>query len=176
MAGVPTLRFRQQRTRQNNGYPLITGDGTLVYRACDNSSTPAVCGIYGADLSASLDSEADVSAVQIDEDSMAILSDAHAQRIAFTSQRDGNWEAYLMNSNGTGLKNLSNSATSNDGLPTFSPDGKWVVFISDRSGEWAVWGVAVDGDTPQKVFNLPKWTPWGTGKQAWITERISWGP
>ena len=176
LSGVPYLNFQKRQGRQNNSYPMITSDGTLIYRACDSGSTSAVCGIYVADLPDVFDDNEDISAVQIEEDATALLSDTYAQYITFTSQRDGNWEAYLINIDGTGLRNLSNSSTSNDGLPTISPDGKWVAFISDRSGEWAVWVVSLDEGTPRKLFNLPKWTPWGSSEQAWLNERISWGP
>jgi Tol biopolymer transport system component len=91
------------------------------------------------------------------------------------SYRDNNWEAYLMDVNGAGVKNLSNSPISNDGLPTLSPDGDWVAFVSDREGQWAVWVAPVVGGLAQKLFDLPE-SPWGDGDRAWTNERISWGP
>ncbi|MEW5916194.1 MAG: amidohydrolase, partial [Gemmatimonadota bacterium] len=55
-----------------------------------------------------------------------------------------------------------------DGQPRFSPDGKRVVFVSDRDGGWNVWHIAVDKkDTVQvsrgKTFQYesPEWTPDG---------------
>ena len=44
---------------------------------------------------------------------------------------------------------------SQDGLGTFSPDGKMVAFVSNRGGGWAVWVVKVDGTGLTKLFNLP---------------------
>ncbi len=81
-----------------------------------------------------------------------------------------------MGLDGAGTKNLSNSPDSNDGLPTVSPDGNWVAFVSDRSGRWAVWVVPVAGGPAQKLFDLPGDNPWGDGDRAWTNERISWGP
>jgi len=98
-------------------------------------------------------------------------TDGFGSQILFTSQRDGNWELYLVNANGAGLRNLSNSSGSNDGLGTFSPDGKWVAFVSNRGGSWAIWAVRPDGTGLTKLFDLP--APL-TGN--WIDERISWGP
>jgi Tol biopolymer transport system component len=98
-------------------------------------------------------------------------TDGFGSQILFTSQRDGNWELYLINANGAGLRNLSNSSGSNDGLGTFSPDGKWVAFVSNRGGSWAIWAVRPDGTGLTKLFDLP--APL-TGN--WIDERISWGP
>jgi Tol biopolymer transport system component len=78
--------------------------------------------------------------------------------------------------NGGGVKNLSNSPDSNDGLPAISPDGNWVAFVSDRGGSWAVWAVPIMGGDVQKLFDLPADHPWGDGDRNWTNERISWGP
>jgi imidazolonepropionase-like amidohydrolase/Tol biopolymer transport system component len=55
-----------------------------------------------------------------------------------------------------------------DAQPRFSPDGKRVVFISDRDGGWNVWTISLDKrDTVQvsrgKTFQYesPEWTPDG---------------
>jgi Tol biopolymer transport system component len=103
-------------------------------------------------------------------------SDTKGNLIAFTSQHDGNWEAYIMDINGAGIRNLSNSPLSNDGLPTISPDGNAVAFVSDRDGQWAVWVVSVHGGPAQKLFDLPVEVPWGDRSRVWTNERISWGP
>jgi TolB protein len=87
------------------------------------------------------------------------------------SLRDGNWEVYLIDVNGSGLRNLSESPSSRDGLASFSPDGKLVAFVSDRGGNWATWAVRTDGSGLTKLFDLPA-PPTGD----WTDEHISWGP
>lgn len=47
-----------------------------------------------------------------------------------------------------GTRNLTRSSDANDRFPTWSPDGKTVAFISDKSGEDEVWIAAQDGSTP----------------------------
>jgi hypothetical protein len=93
---------------------------------------------------------------------------------------DGNWEAYAIDLDGTNLTNLSNSPLAQDGLPTVSPDGNWVAFVSDRDGRWGIWVVPRTGGEPMKVADISKINtnpnPWGTGDRAWMMERISWGP
>ena len=55
------------------------------------------------------------------------------KRIAFTSNRDGNYEIYVMNADGTGLRNLTRHPAQ-DNYAAWSPDGKRIAFISNRDG------------------------------------------
>ena len=42
-----------------------------------------------------------------------------------------------------------------DREPFYSPDGKWIAFISDRSGREEIWAISSDGaGEPQKITNL----------------------
>jgi len=52
-------------------------------------------------------------------------------RIAFVSKRDGDWEIWLMDPDGTGLVNLTQNK-SNETDPSWSPDGSRIAFASDR--------------------------------------------
>lgn len=55
------------------------------------------------------------------EDAAAALPGTNG-KIVFESERDGNFEVYSMNGDGTGQKRLTNNA-SHDGQPVWSPDG-----------------------------------------------------
>jgi Tol biopolymer transport system component len=53
-----------------------------------------------------------------------------------------------------------------DSQPRLSPDGRWIAFISDRSGSDNLWIVKADGKEPRKLSNesqeaviSPTWTP-----------------
>jgi Periplasmic component of the Tol biopolymer transport system len=58
----------------------------------------------------------------------------HAQeKTAFASNRDGNYEIYVMNPDGSGQTRLTNNSA-NDSQPSFSRDGSKIAFASDREG------------------------------------------
>jgi dipeptidyl aminopeptidase/acylaminoacyl peptidase len=53
-----------------------------------------------------------------------------------------------------------------DSQPRFSPDGKWIAFLSDRDGGENVWIMKSDGSDPKQLsketwanFASPSWTP-----------------
>ena len=63
---------------------------------------------------------------------LIVAVDAQAQ-IAFSSERDGNPEIYVMDINGKNQRRLTNTR-GDDWSPSWSPDGKRIVFFSDRDG------------------------------------------
>jgi len=64
-------------------------------------------------------------------------------RLAFVSNLDGNWEIYVMRSDGSSLIRLTRDAA-DDTDPSWSPDGKRIIFSSNRSGRFAIYEMNVD--------------------------------
>lgn len=66
-----------------------------------------------------------------------------------------------------------------DSQPTYSPDGQWVAFVSDRSGADNVWVVRPDGSDARRISSSdddselvsPAWSPDG---QSVYVSRYSW--
>ena len=56
------------------------------------------------------------------------------KRIAFTSNRDGNPEIYLMNADGSRPRRITNHPERDD-HPGWHPDSKRIVFIGERDGD-----------------------------------------
>ena len=107
---------------------------------------------------------------------MLLMVDVDAQaRIAFTSNRDGNSEIYVMDADGENLQRLTNHPDS-DFHPSWSPDGKWIAFLSRRDQVRFKHGITAEiyvmdagGGNPQRLTNnphadyCPSWSP--DGKQ-----------
>ncbi|MGD8752116.1 MAG: hypothetical protein PVG14_11870, partial [Anaerolineales bacterium] len=89
------------------------------------------------------------------------------QVIAFTSERDGNSEIYLINADGTGLQRLTDDLAY-DAWPTWSPDGSQIAFMSTRSGNPDIYVMDADGSNVRRLTHhtandiWPEWSPNGT--------------
>jgi TolB protein len=67
------------------------------------------------------------------------------KHVAFASARDGNFEIYLVNADGSDLRRLTNDPAW-DNHPVFSPDGTTIAFNSDRENENSnVYLIGADG-------------------------------
>jgi tricorn protease len=86
------------------------------------------------------------------------------------------------------VRNLTNSTGSAERDPAWSPDGKWISYFSDRSGEYRLYIEAQDGLTPPREITLenpthyytPSWSPdskkllfTDTGLHVWVLDVAS---
>ena len=69
-----------------------------------------------------------------EEGSKELLQELKAckHRIAFETFRDGNWEIYVMNADGSNPVNLTNTPNVNEFYPKASPDGSKICFCADE--------------------------------------------
>lgn len=108
----------------------------------------------------------------------AIGKPSIAGHIAFQSDRDGNWELYVMNADGSGQTGLTHTPDAEEWLPRWSPAGApgddRLAFVSDRNGGWDIYvlgiSAAMAGDEAGSTVRLtedpsddwdPTWSPDG---------------
>ena len=95
-------------------------------------------------------------------------------RIAFASTRDGNFEIYVMDTDGTNPVRVTTDPQA-DGRPVFTADGSALVFQSQRTGKLAIYTAALDGSgvkalTTDSVSQTPTVSPDG-GTVAYASVR-----
>jgi len=80
------------------------------------------------------------------------------QRIVFQSDRDGDFDLYVVNSVGGELRALTDTPY-DEMFPTWSPDGAWIAFSADVRG---------DG-----TYDLYRIAPDGSGLEALVTDEVA---
>jgi len=78
------------------------------------------------------------------------LSWAPDGRIVYESDFDGNRDVWIMNQDGTGGKKLT-SGPGRNGAPRVTPDGRYIIFTSLRSGTPQIWRMEIDGSNPVQL-------------------------
>ena len=112
-------------------------------------------------------------------------------RIVYTSRASGYVDIWIMNADGSGQKQLTFGTDANDS-PSVSPDGRYIVFETNRSIGWSVWRMNVDGSGLKELvrnagqFSYPQVSPdsqWvfysardNTGQRAMWRMPIDGGP
>ena len=85
-------------------------------------------------------------------------------KIAFLSDRVGNTEIYMMDSNGSGQISLTNS-TGDEGTIDWSPGGSKIAFRTDRDGDLEIYIMDANGSNPINltrttgIDTFPLWKP-----------------
>ena len=99
--------------------------------------------------------------------SVSVLAKApETAKVVFTSRRDGNFEIYSMNPDGSDQINLTQHRAKDDS-PVWSPIGEQILFTSDRGGVEELYLMDADGTNVRQVFKkligreFPTWSPDG---------------
>jgi len=101
------------------------------------------------------------------------------ERIVFTTERDGNWELYVMDADGSNQRRLTNTPV-DEASPAVSPDGEKIAFVFGAYGDDpSIWVMNADGSGRVRLASgdWPSWSPdsrrivYTSG--AWNDPRIS---
>ncbi|MEW6607701.1 MAG: DUF2341 domain-containing protein [bacterium] len=74
-------------------------------------------------------------------------------KIVFCSYRNGNYDIYTMNADGSNLTRLTNDPAA-DECPKWSKNGTKIAFLSNRTGSWQIWVMDADGSNLRQVTNV----------------------
>jgi Tol biopolymer transport system component len=85
----------------------------------------------------------------------ALSAKATGGRIVFSSDRDGHWDIYAVNPDGTGLTKLTKNGVGSEPVP--SPDGKLIAFDAPEGA--AVMNANGTGSRPLQCFHGTSWSP-----------------
>ena len=85
------------------------------------------------------------------------------KRIAFASDRAGNWDIYMIDAGGGQPVQLT-SGPGDDLHPSFSPDGKQIVYssFSEQAGLWELVVIDVENPSAKRFIGFglfPEWSP-----------------
>lgn len=80
-------------------------------------------------------------------------------QVAFVSQRDGRFDLFVMEPDGSKLRNLTQFAPINRpyavAYPLWSPDSEWIAYVSNYHGETELRVMRADGSASRRVGNYP---------------------
>ncbi len=88
-------------------------------------------------------------------------------KIVFHSERDGDFEIFAMDPDGTNVVQLTNNNL-DDLWPAVSPDGRSIAFFTNRDGNQDIWVMNADGSGARQVTSSlrsdrqPAWSPDGS--------------
>ena len=138
-------------TRNNNDH-VLSFDGTML--GISDQSQPGGSAVYTVPLAGGTPKR-----ITANTPSYMHSWSPDGRTLVYTGGRNGEFDIYAMNADGTGSeRNLTNSKGLDDG-PEYSPDGKFIYFNSVRSGTMQIWRMKPDGGGPEQVTS-DEWNNW----------------
>jgi len=97
----------------------------------------------------------------------------------FMAFADGAWDLYTIDLVDRTVTRLTDDRA-DDGLPTFSPNGEYIAFVSNRDGQWGLWRMTSAGGDVRLITALPgpvdgrvEFEPEYLN-HGWLEEQIGW--
>jgi Tol biopolymer transport system component len=86
-------------------------------------------------------------------------------QIAFETDRDGDWDVFLMKADGSDAHPLTVNAKASDWMQDWSPDGEWLVYVSSLDGNDELYLIRKNGTDQRRLTEdtydnfAPVWIP-----------------
>jgi TolB protein len=139
-------------------YPTWAPDGLRLAYMNVSDRIDLVVHVLGEELGRSLTADATFA-------SWSPAWSPDGRQLAFMAdEKSGGKEIYIVDSDGSNWKNLTNSPAA-EADPAWSPDGQKILFISDRDGHAQVYMMDADGSNVTRVthdeyeYARPAWSP-----------------
>jgi len=85
-------------------------------------------------------------------------------KIAFQSNRSGNFEVWTCDADGSNCQQLTSFGGPQCGTPRWSPDSRWLALDSRVEGQSEIYVISADGGPPRRVTNAP---PFSSTRPSW---------
>jgi hypothetical protein len=178
----PFIEIQRQGSPIIGRAPAFLPDGRIVYQGCVENA----CGLLLMDADGTNPKQLTEF---LDDTAPAVSRDG--KKVAYMSKNSGYWQVNVVNADGSGQHPLTDDWYWN-GLPVWSPDGKYIIFVSTRDENWPdtfvlspntnfrLWVMDADGgnqrplnDFSFKLDGIPAGVPadetWG-----WTEEKLAW--
>jgi TolB protein len=160
-------RRQMTGTGMNNHAPAWSPDSRLIAYTSERDRNPEIYVIDAncLQLREGCDHNARRLTTDIHTDDLAAWS-PDSQRLAFQSNRDGNYEIYMIDADGRNLRQLTFNP-GRDMQPAWSPDGQHIAYITTYDQNQELQIMDADGTHQQRLtFTeehefLPQWSPDG---------------
>jgi TolB protein len=107
------------------------------------------------------------SALTLDVNDHSPVFSPDGSKIALSYRQDDHWDIHVLNADGSGRLRLTESSyltwvqqelngqmprSYNNAAPAWSPDSSQIAFLTDRTGQWEIWVMNIDGSNQRPLF------------------------
>ena len=163
--GEPVVEYQLTYNEAEDSVPEWSPDGEKIAYA---STRDGNWDIYVMDVEDALDTTKGIVLQHLtnhESDDLSPVWSPDGSQIAFASKRDGDWDIYVMDADGTHLSQLTNSPDT-ETKPSWSPNGTRIAFDSGAGYNRDIFIMDSDGSNLEFVVRAdggwPAWSPDGT--------------
>jgi len=103
-----------------------------------------------------------------------------AARIAYMVYHNDHWEIHTVLPDGQGNSRLTPNTPFeppwDSVAPEWSPDGRWIAYLSDRRGQWEIWVMRADGSQQRPLLTSSMLGGISFHYEAQSEQVLDWGP